>query len=184
MSNARRLRNSARAVYRAGGGGGEAREEGFELAQWARQTGAADALAQMAVRFAKGAGPLAGLVRQRQDLITVRQGEDKRLLEAIGKADTRATDSIRTAIAGLDAKLTDIDRRLAVEFPDYAQLSNPKPLAVVAVQGLLREDEALVLFMDVLGPSNGRLPEETLAWVVTKKEVRWISIPLGTKALA
>jgi CHAT domain-containing protein len=52
------------------------------------------------------------------------------------------------------------------------------------VQGLLGEDEALVLFLDVQPPLFGNLPEETFVWVVTKSDVRWVSIPLGTDALA
>ncbi|MBO0766405.1 MAG: tetratricopeptide repeat protein, partial [Hyphomicrobiaceae bacterium] len=180
--NSGNLRAAARAVHRAGGDRAEARAEGFELAQWALQTGAADALVQMAVRFAKGDGPLAGLVRERQDLIVGRQGEDKRLLAAVGKADAKAAEAIRAAIAGLDGKLAAIDTRLAAEFPEYAQLANPKPLTIAAVQSLLREDEALVLFLDV--PRIGTLPEETLAWAITKDEARWISVPPGTAALA
>jgi CHAT domain-containing protein/tetratricopeptide (TPR) repeat protein len=175
------LRASARAVHRAGGGSAEAREEGFELAQWALQTGAADALAQMSVRFAKGGGALAQLVRERQGLVTRRHGEDKLLLAAVGKADAKAAEAMRTSIAGLDAKLETIDKRLAAEFPEYASLANPKPLTIAAVQSLLKADEALVLFLDV--PRFGRLPEETLAWAITKTHARWISIPLGTAAL-
>ena len=33
-------------------------------------------------------------------------------------------------------------------------------------------------------PQFGKLPEETLVWVVTNKEARWRSIPLGTDALS
>ena len=160
----------------------EVREEGFELAQWALQTGAADALAQMSVRFAKGAGPLAQVVRDRQNLNSRRQSEDKRLLAAVGAADAKATDAIRTAISDLDGKLDAIDKRLANEFPEYAALANPKPLTIAAVQTLLKPDEVLVVFLDV--PRVGKLAEETLAWGLTKTEARWINIPLGTDALA
>ncbi len=172
------LRVSARAVYRA-----DAQStEGFELAQWALQSGAADALSQMSVRFAKGAGLLAQIVRDRQDLIARRQGEDKLLLAAVGKADAKAAEAMRASIAALDGKLDVIDKRLAAEFPEYASLANPKPLTIAAVQAQLKADEALVLFLDV--PVVGRLPEETLAWAITKTDARWISIPLGTDALA
>jgi CHAT domain-containing protein len=177
-----RLRAAARAVYRDGASSADARAEGFVLAQWALQTGAADALAQMGVRFAKGAGPLSVLVRARQDLTGQRQGEDKRLLAAVARADAKATDFSRTAIAGLDGKLAAIDARLAAEFPEYAQLSNPRPLSIALVQSLLGEDEVLVVFLDI--PGFGNLSEETLAWVVTKAEARWTSIPHGTVALA
>ena len=179
--NTRNLRAAARAVHRAGGAPVEAREEGFELAQWALQTGAADALSQMSVRFAKGGGPLAGLVRERQDLIARRQGEDRRLLAAVGKADGKAAEAIRTAIAELDKRLDAIDKRLAAGFPEYASLASPKPLTLAVVQDLLKADEALIVFLDV--PRFGRLPEETLTWAITKTDARWTSIPLGTAAL-
>ena len=120
------LRAATRAVHRAGGDSAAAREEGFELAQWALQTGAADALAQMSVRFAKGAGPLSAIVRERQDLIARRQAEDKRLLAAIGKADAKTTDALRAAIADIDAHLAAIDTRLTSNFPEYAQLVQPQ----------------------------------------------------------
>jgi CHAT domain-containing protein/tetratricopeptide (TPR) repeat protein len=176
------LRAAARAVYRAEGGSPAARAEGFELAQWALHSSAADALAQMSVRFAKGTGPLAALVRERQNLVAQRQGEDKRLLAAVGKADTRASDAIRTAVAELDAKLDAIDRRLAAQFPDYASLASPRPLALPAAQALLRKDEALIVLLDV--PRIGTPAEETLAWAVTKNEARWASIPLGPDGLS
>jgi len=108
------LRGSARAIYRANARSAEGLEEGFEMAQWALQTGAADALTQMSVRFAKGAGPLAKLaqlVRQRQDLLARRQGEDKRLLVAVGSVDNTAVQVSRAAIAQLDDQLAVNDRR-------------------------------------------------------------------------
>ena len=181
-SNTVNFRAAARALYRIGSASAVVRGEGFDLAQRALQTGAADALGQMAVRFAKGTGPLAGLVRQRQDLLVVRKGEDKRLLTTFGNADNFTAVSIRAAIAGIDAKLAAIDQRLAAEFPEYAQLSNAKPLTVAAVQRLLKEDEALIMFLDL--PRLGNLPEELLAWAITKGEARWMSIPLGSTALA
>jgi tetratricopeptide (TPR) repeat protein len=106
----------------------------------------------------------------------------KRLLAAVGTADAKATEAIRTAIAGLDASLEAIDKRLAAQFPEYASLANPRPLAIVAVQALLKPDEALIVFLDVR--RFGPVPGETLAWAVTKTKARWISIPLETDALA
>jgi len=176
------LRAAARAAHRSGPGSADARGEGFELAQWALHTGAADALAQMSARFAKGAGPLALLMRERQDLLARRQGEDKHLLAAVGKADARAAEVIRIALAEFDRKLNTIDERLAAEFPDYTSLTAPKPLTIAAVQDLLKGDEVLAAFLDI--PRMGSLPEETLAWAVTKTQARWISVPLGTAALA
>ena len=181
-SNTWALRFHARSELRASGDDVRAREEGFELAQWALQTGAADALAQMSMRFAKGAGPHATLIRERQDIIVRRQGELRRLDAATGRADANAAEAARTTVAGLEQQLDAVDGRLATEFKEYTELANPKPLTIAATQALLNPDEALILFLDV--PQFGRLPEETLAWVVTKQDAHWRSIALGTKALS
>ena len=176
------LRGSARAVFRADPETLAAREEAFELAQWALQTGAADALAQMSVRFAKGTGPLAVLVRERQHLVARRQGETLRLDVAAGRADAKAAEEARTDVAALDVKLAAIDARLSAEFKDYAELANPQPLTIAATQALLKPDEVLVLLLDV--PRFGKLPEESLIWIVAKTEARWVRSELGTQQIA
>ena len=173
------LRAAARAVHRASARRGL--EEAFELAQWALQSGAADALAQMSVRFAKGAGQLAQLMRDRQDLSAWRQRMDKELLAAVGIADAKVADATRAVIADIDTKLDAIDKRLSIEFPEYASLASPKPLTISAVQALLKPGEALVVFLDV--PRYGRQPGETLAWAVSESDAGWISLPLGTSEL-
>jgi tetratricopeptide (TPR) repeat protein len=181
MTNTWGLRAAARAIYRAENGA-VAREEGFEVAQWALQTAAADALAQMSARQAKGAGPLAELVRQRQDLVSQRQALDKRLLAAVGAGNAKTTNAIRSAMTNLDAELDVIDKRLGREFPEYASFANPKPLSLAATQALLRQDEVLILFLDV--PQFGNLPEEGLIWAVTKTDSCWARIDFGSEALA
>ncbi len=176
------LRHYARATHRAAARSAPAREQGFELAQWALQTDAADALAQMSARFAKGQGPLVELVRERQDLVARRLGEDKRLLAAVGRSDAPVVEALRASIADLDKNLGRVDGQLTGAFPEYAGLANPKPLATADVQALLNVDEALVLFLDVR--QLGELPEETIVWVVTKKGAAWYSVPMGTRALS
>lgn len=176
------FRAAARAIHRSESASAEALDEAFKIAQWSLQTGAADALAQMATRFAKGDGQLAGTLRERQDLITQRQEQDRSLLAAVGKADTRVTEASRRAIGEIDARIASVDKKLAAEFPDYARLAIGTPLAIAEVQELLRPDEALVLFVDLF--SLSKLPEETLAWLVTKQEARWISVPLGSTSLS
>ena len=123
-------------MYRAGADSAAAREEGFELAQWALQTGAADALAQMSVRFAKGEGPLADLVRERQDLLARRQGEDAPAEPPQAVPMPRRPRRPAPRSPRLDQKLDAIDTRLAAEFKEYAELANPKPLTIAATQAL------------------------------------------------
>ena len=181
-SNTWAFRAHARAIYRADAESTASREEGFELAQWALQTSAAQALSQMSARSAKGAGPLAQLVRERQDFVARRAAEDKRLLAAVGRGDAPASEVARKSLASLDSALDAIDARLSSEFKEYAELANPKPLTIAAAQAFLNDGEALVLFLDV--PQFGNLPGETLIWVVTKADARWARIDLASQALA
>jgi CHAT domain-containing protein len=55
-------------------------EETFENAQWAQSSEAAASLAQIAIRSTKGSPKLAGLVRERQDLLSELQVQDKHLI--------------------------------------------------------------------------------------------------------
>ncbi len=176
------LRASARALYRAKPDDAASLAEGFELAQWALQSSAADALSSMAVRFAKGDAGLAKFVREEQDLLHAREAVYRSLDQAAGKADAKAAEAARFAIAQLQTKLVDIQARIRAAFPDYAELSEPKPLSLKDTQALLRERQALVLFLDVW--QNGKIPGETLVFVLTKTEARWASIKLSTTDLA
>ena len=69
--------------------------EGFELAQWALQNDAADALSAMAARFAKGGQELGKLVREQQDLLGAREAAYRSLDAAAGKADAKAAETAR-----------------------------------------------------------------------------------------
>lgn len=167
---------------RAGGDRSALLQETFEMAQWALQTRAADALAQMSARFAAGTGGLAGAVRERQDLISQWQHGDGRLNAATSAADAAKAEAARNEITALEAKLALLDRRLATEFPDYFQLATPKPLDIAGVQAALKEDEVLVTFLDV--PAYYKLPETMFAWVVTKTTASWRKLPVTPSWIA
>ena len=181
-SNTWAFRAHARAIYRAGAESNASREEGFELAQWALQTSAAQALSQMSARSAKGAGPLAQLVRERQDFVARRDGRGQTPAGCCRAGRCTSVRDCPQELASLDAALDAIDARLSSEFKEYAELANPKPLTIAAAQAFLNDGEALVLFLDV--PQFGNLPGETLIWVVTKADARWARIELASQALA
>jgi hypothetical protein len=175
------FREHARTAYYASPGAAVVRDEGFTVAQWALQTDAAAAVAQMGARFAAGEGALAGLVRGRQDMLGLREATDKRLLAATAAGSTVDENTLREEVSAIDQKLDAIDAQLAKDFPDYAALANPKPLSIAEVQGLLGSDEALVQILDI--PQLNNVNEESLIWVVTKTESRWARSELGTAAL-
>jgi CHAT domain-containing protein/tetratricopeptide (TPR) repeat protein len=159
--------------------------EMFETAQWAQASEAAASLAQMAARSAKGSPELAGLVRERQDLVSDWEVQDKLLIAAKSREPAkRKADAEKTLadhLRAIDGRLAEIDRRLAQDFPDYAALATSAPVSIAEVQALLRADEDLVLFLD--NDDRYKRPEETFIWVVTKSDVRWVRSDFGTAAL-
>jgi CHAT domain-containing protein/tetratricopeptide (TPR) repeat protein len=161
--------------------------EMFEMAQWARSSDVAKSLAEMAARAGAGSPDLSGLVRERQDLVGEWQARDKLLIaaksEPAGKRNAQAEKGLSDRLAAIDARLNEIDAQLAKDFPDYAALASPKPISVAEVQTILRDEEALVLFLDTGSNWEPQLPEETFVWVVTRTDMRWLRSELGSKAL-
>ncbi|MCB1512661.1 MAG: CHAT domain-containing protein, partial [Hyphomicrobiaceae bacterium] len=159
--------------------------EMFKAAQWSTSSEAAGSLAKMAARNAKGSGPLASLVRERQDLVDEWQRRDAWRTAAVSKPPTQRSpeqEAKNTArLTAIDKRIAEIDVRLKAEFPDYAALANPEPLSIAQVQAQLRPDEALVLFLDT--PAWKPTPEETFIWVVTKTASRWVRSDAGPTAL-
>jgi CHAT domain-containing protein/tetratricopeptide (TPR) repeat protein len=151
--------------------------ESFMVSQWALQSEASDAVAQMSVRFASAGGGLGNVVRERQDILNQHQTIEGRLLTATAKADKVGADGARKSIVMLEAQLRTLDRRIAQEFPQYVQLARPKPLDVTDVRSLLNDDEALVAFLEA--DHTGKLPQEVYAWIVTKTDARWLRLPMN-----
>ena len=175
------LRGYARALFREKAEDPARLAEGFEIAQWALQNEAADALTSMSARFAKGDAALAKLVRDQQDLSHAREAAYRALDQAAGQADAKAAEAARAAIADIEAKLAANAADLERNYKEFAELSNPKPLSIGDAQALLEPSQALVLFLDLW--QMGKLPGETLVFALTKKEARWISVSLGRRAL-
>jgi CHAT domain-containing protein/tetratricopeptide (TPR) repeat protein len=160
-------------------------QEMFQTAQWAESSAASASLAQMAARGAKGDPDLATIVRDRQDLVAEWQKLDGVRTAAISqtpdKRDSTGEGANVAQLAAIDMRIASIDKRLLVEFPDYAALARPRPLSVEEVQAQLGAGEALMLFLDT--PEWNPTPEETFIWVVTKTDVSWVKSDLGTPSL-
>jgi CHAT domain-containing protein/Tfp pilus assembly protein PilF len=123
-------------------------EEAFEIAQWANQSSAAAAVQQLSPRFGARNDALAALVRQHQDLTAFWRDRDRALILALskpgGQSNAAQVDAIRKQIADSEEKLAATTARLRTDFPDYSDLSNPKPLTVENIQKLVGPDEAFV----------------------------------------
>ena len=153
--------------------------EGFEVAQLARATAAARAVARMSARFGAGDDVLARTVRERQDAIERWWSLDARLIEAVSKPpDKRRPEAdarLRDQIATLDVRLEVLDARLTSEFPEYAEIATPQPLTLLQAARLLGPEEALIAyFVD---------DEVTYFWVVRSNRAQMFRTTLGREAL-
>jgi len=97
-----------------------------------------------------GRGTLPTLVRKQQDDAAELRSLDKSLLGEVSKRaeqrDAKREQLLRQHRQELAEELARSSARLAAEFPDYAELVNPKPLSLAQAQKLLAPGEALVLF--------------------------------------
>ncbi len=149
----------------------------FKVAQW-RPSQTAASLLQMSARASTGEDALSDMLRKRQDLVGEWQAIQQRLTQAALTNESSA-QTAQSSVGRLDrigGEISTLDATIASRFPDYADLTNPAPLDVTEIQALLREDEALVLFIETGYP--------TWVWVVTKTEKSLSLINFSSDALA
>ena len=153
-------------------------DEAFQAAQWRERTETSAAMVQMAARFGTGDSALASLVREAQDLRLRWANLERRLVQASGVAGQQQSGtvaSIRTEFEAIGQRLDDIDIRVASQYPKYAELANPQPLAIQSVQEILRPDEVLVFYLHT--------DNDTYVWAVAKETAEWHKLGLGSKYL-
>jgi CHAT domain-containing protein len=160
--------------------GPEAGAEAFEISQWASQSAAATALGQLSVRLASGTDALAQIVRVQQDAAGERRVLDRSLVALLSALPAQRTagreQELRKRIADLDRRVDELNAKISAEFPDYAELSRTKPLALAQTQQLLGADEALVFLLP--GESDSQV------FAVTRDGFDWKTIALGAKDLS
>src|SRR4029078_2493 len=124
---------------------------------------------------------LAARVREQQDLTRQWEELDKAVIVATseppGKREEGRIADLRRQLSAAGEKLAAANLLLEKEFPNYAELTSPKPLNLVDAQRLISAEEALIVFL----PSS---EEETFVWAISRESHSWQRIPLGDKSLA
>lgn len=125
--------------------------EAFDIVQLAQATGTEAAVARMAARFASGTDKLAGIVRAREEALERWRAKDASLVQLLGRArserDPKQETALRAELRELESRLKEAEERIAREFPDYHELSSPRPAQLSEIQALLRPDEAMILWL-------------------------------------
>lgn len=152
-------------------------DEALDVIQRGAQSAAASAVTKLAVRLAAGSDHLAELVRRDQDLAAEADRLDKTIIAALSKQGSpRDAAAGRERLAAIAAERAGLQKTLALEFPDYAALSNPLPLKAREIQALLTDDEAMVLF--------ALADKESFVLALTRDRFDWQRIALGRDALS
>ena len=106
----------------------------------------------MSARSAKEDAKLGPLIRERQDLVAEWQALDQAhtlaMVRTADKRDAKSEADNAARLKAIDARVSEIDKALAKDFPEYAAFTSTQPLDIPTVQTQLRADEALVLFLD------------------------------------
>jgi CHAT domain-containing protein len=152
--------------------------EAFLGAQYDSQSTAAAAITQMAGRLAATDDALGQLVRNGQDLLNRWQAIDQQLTETLqeGAAAANVRRPLRAELDGIVKQLATVGGRITEDFPQYAALTKPTPVAASEVQGLLRPEEALIAFL--VGE------HQSYVWALTRESIVWQRLALGRAALA
>lgn len=157
--------------------------EAFEAGQLARATSTAAAIAGMGARFAAGDDALAGLVRELQDASEQWRRADKEFVNAVSRPpavrDSRAEERLRDKLDRLDRNIGNLNGRLAQEFPEFGELTKPRPVPLHEVQALLGPDEALLAYV-VAGQAA---PNHTFLWVARRDRAAMLRLEIGEAAL-
>jgi CHAT domain-containing protein/Tfp pilus assembly protein PilF len=130
--------------------------EMFEVAQFPQLTGTAAAISRMAARFATGEDNLATLVRERQDALEEWRARDALLTERLANGATERDQeaALRADLELLSGRIAELDQQLQRRFPEFAELTQPRPVTLSTTQTLLSPGEALVLHVTDAGGSH------------------------------
>ncbi len=158
----------------------EAMSEAFRMADLARGSSVQRALASSASRANISNPELAELARREQDL----QREASALADAIGNLLSRGRVAEQDKIVlDMQATLTTLraghaqaQKEMQRRFPEYANLLEPRPIAITDIQKLLKPGEALVSFY------TGS--DRSLVWAVPAQgKVSFAVVPLNAEQI-
>lgn len=136
----------------------------FMMADTARSRGVQGAVTSSGARAVAGNAGLADLVRREQDAqksISALLGLLANIISAPSdQQDKAALSSLRTRIDSLRQARAALAEQIEKDFPDYAELTNPKPASIEKIQKTLSAGEALV--------STYVVKNQTYVWAVPK----------------
>lgn len=87
-----------------------------------------------------------------------------------------ARDKLWIEVSRLTSLVQQEIKAISKAFPDYVALTDPEPLSVAGVQGLLDPDDVLVTLL--VGQ------KKSYVWAISREDAAWAPIDIGSEALA
>ena len=151
----------------------------FRFSQLKTLTSASDALNKLGARLGADNAELRVLARERQDVESAWTKADKALLAAVSAAPKRRNAKqeagLRAQILVYAKRLRTLDDQLAKRFPQFAELSRPRPVTASDIQAFLAADEVLLQYLVTR--------RHIYSWAISKSGVEWRRIDLTRRAL-
>jgi CHAT domain-containing protein/tetratricopeptide (TPR) repeat protein len=125
---------------------------------------------------------LAKLIRQEQDVSEELRVGEERLAYLVSLPDGAITDpapekALRKRLPILRQARKTLKTEIDSQFPDFAELTNPKPLDMADIRRALNPDQAMVVFHV--------LDDRTYVWALAKnQEFKFVNINIGRKQLS
>jgi CHAT domain-containing protein/Tfp pilus assembly protein PilF len=156
----------------------QALTDSFEIVQRAWASAAATAVSNLAARFAAGNDELAQLVREDQDLIAEAESLNKTVVAFFSASpaerSAKVEKQLRERIEGVKVARDRLQQTFNERFPEYIALSKPQPVSLTETQGLIADDEALLVFdFDI----------KSYAWIITRDGADWAELKISSRDL-
>ena len=153
----------------------QAADQAFKVAEYSRGSSVQQSISEAAARSASTVPGLGELVRQEQDgkkqIAALYDLLSRNLNEGNARIKPEIIQESKQRISALEVNLKKLDVRIAKEFPDYANLVNPRPPSLKNVADQLQGNEAFISILVT--------PERSYAWAIAKdKPVQWVTINL------
>jgi CHAT domain-containing protein/tetratricopeptide (TPR) repeat protein len=154
--------------------------EAFRIADLSRGRSVQSALNASSARAAIRDPELANLARREQDAqkqVSVLYGQLANLIRSEpGLTNASATKDIQIRIDDLRDARAALMKEIEGQFPDYAQLINPKPITIEAARAVLDSDEAMIA--TYVGS------EETYVWAASREgDIEFAVVDISHKTL-
>ncbi|MGD8743075.1 MAG: CHAT domain-containing protein [Granulosicoccaceae bacterium] len=153
--------------------------ESFEVGQLAHASSTAAAVAQMAVRYGADDSALGKLVREQQETNKQWQQLNERYTEILktpaDERDDALANKLRKELQMSGQRIRAIGARIQQDFPGYAELTSPRPVALAEFQNLLKTDDALVSY--VIGNQH------SYVWVITRSQAAMYRLDINRRGI-